>query len=982
MGNDGRQPALAAVLEIVMSRVVRLFVAFVLLPWVAAPVIGRAQEALTNGTIAGRVVDASGAAVAKAVVVAIQPATNQTYSTQADAQGRFRLPYLPVGEYRVSSRAAGFAEAVQDVQLTVGSAFDITLKLTVAQASSSVQVSAEAPVVEVDRSQIAETVQQAEVQNLPFEGRNYLDLALLVPGVSPTNTASTQTLAETSEVVGQGYSVNGERNFSNSFVVDGLSDNDDAAGVAGNVFSMDVVREFQVVTSGGQAEFGRALGGYFNIITRSGTNQLHGTAYGFLRNQRLNADNALSGNKLPLTQGQYGVSISGPVRRDKTFLFANFEEQRLRTDGIITVSPANAAAIDTHLIAVGYQAPLLPIVTSATTLYPTTLHTDTVFVRGDHRFSQNDQMTGRYSFYQLSSLNARGVGSLNEVSNGTSVYDTNHTIALSNMATLSPRVFNETRGQFIYDNLFAPPNDQVGPAVTISGVAVFGRSTSSPTARKNYLGEVVDNLVVQHGAHTFKTGVDFLYNNDTITYPQSLRGAYSFASLANFLAGTYTNGGFTQNFGNPTVAQTNPNVGVYMQDEWKALPSLTLNLGLRYDLEFLQTITTDKNNVSPRVGFAWSPYSNGHTVVRGSYGLFYDRVPLRPLANALLSAHNTTDYNQATLLSYTFTMGKPGAPDFPDVASSPSVGAPENFSTMQRNVQNPYSQQASLGVEQQLSSKSTLGVSYQHLRGEHLISSYNTNINIDGSRPDATRGNVKPYSSAFDSYYDGLEISLQQRPAPWGSLRLSYTWSHAIDDVSEFFFSSPINNFNFRIDRSRSDDDQRHRVVFDASLTSSTKPASNFADRITHGWRLSGVLQYYSRLPFNITTGGNTLQQTTQRPCAPGSGLSVIPLPGTTTVPVNACTEALAGAIIGRNAGVGFDFFSLNTRLSRVFSLTSRVKLEAMAEAFNALNHRNDMIPNSTWGTGAYPAMHNSTFGQATAVGDPRSVQLAARINF
>ena len=932
----------------------------------------KAQETLVNGSVAGRVLDPTGAAVPHVVVTALQVETNQVYRVETDAQGRFRLTYLPVGQYRVSAQAQGFAQAMRELELGVGSAFDVTMQLRVAEARNSVQVTAEPPVVETGRSQIAETVQQAEVQNMPFEGRNYLDLALLLPGVSPTNTASTQALAETSEVVGQGYSVNSQRNFSNSFVVDGLSNNDDAAGVAGNVLGMDVVDQFQVVTSGGQAEFGRALGGYFNILTKSGTNKLRGSVYGYLRNQRLNADNALSASKLPLTQGLYGASLSGPVRKERTFLFGNFEEQRLRTAGVIAVTSANASTIDTRLIAVGYRAPLLPVATNATSTYPTTLHTDTLFVRGDHRFSEKDRMEARYSLYQLSSLNARGVGSLNEVSNGTSVYDTNHTIAVSNIATLTSRIYNETRGQFVYDNLYAPPNDQVGPAVTISGVAIFGRSTSSPTARKNYLSEVVDNLVMQRGAHTFKTGMDFLYNHDTITYPQSLKGAYSFSSLANFLNGTYNNGGYTQNFGTPTVEQTNPNVGFYAQEEWKMSRSFTLNAGLRYDLQFLRTITTDKNNVSPRIGFAWSPFREERTVVRGSYGLFYDRVPMRPLANALLSAGNTTNYTQAALLSYTFTPGQSSAPVFPAVAAVPPVGAVENFSTMQRSIQNPYSQQASLGIEQQLSAKSSLGLSYQHVRGEHLISSYNTNINVDGSRPDPTRGNVKPYSSVFDSYYDGLEVSFVERPVSWGSARVSYTWSHAIDDVGEFFFSSPINNFDLGVDRSRSDDDQRNRLVFDATLTSSTRPASTVTEHLIHGWKFGGVMQYYSRLPFNIVTGGNTLQQTTQRPCATGFALT-----GT-----NPCTEGLRGGVIGRNAGVGFDFFSLNARLSRTFALTQRLHLETMAEAFNSLNHRNDMIPNATWGTGSYPATPNATFGKATAVGDPRSVELAARITF
>src|ERR1700679_2640526 len=330
-----------------MLRFRQIFPLFSLTLLLNLPTLLRAQENLTYASVTGRVLDPTGAVVPHSTVVATALSTNQTSTAQTDNQGRFRFPYLSVGNYRISTRPDGFAEMTRQVQLTIGGAFDLTLQVSLSQATVNVQVSEQAPTIETDRSQIGETVSQAEAANLPFEGRNYLDLALLLPGVSPTNTASTQTLAETSEVVGQGYSVNSQRNFSNSFVVDGLSDNDDAAGVAGNVFSLDVVREFQVVTSGGQAEFGRALGGYFNIITQSGTNDLHGTAYGFLRNQRLNADNALSGSKFPLTQGQYGASLSGPVRRDRTFLFGNFEEQRLNTAGIIKIPPANAAQIHT-----------------------------------------------------------------------------------------------------------------------------------------------------------------------------------------------------------------------------------------------------------------------------------------------------------------------------------------------------------------------------------------------------------------------------------------------------------------------------------------------------------------------------------------------------------------------------------------------------------------------------------------------------------
>ena len=148
--------------------------------------------------------------------------------------------------------------------------------------------------------------------------------------------------------------------------------------------------------------------------------------------------------------------------------------------------------------------------------------------------------------------------------------------------------------------------------------------------------ELVDNLSHQAGAHAIRSGVDILYNDDTITFPRSIRGAYTFSSLANFLAGVYNNAGFTQTFGATVVSQTNPNVGMYAQDEWKASPSVTVNAGVRYDLQFLETIHTDRNNVAPRVGLVWSPSESRRTLVRESAGLFYDRVPLRALANALL----------------------------------------------------------------------------------------------------------------------------------------------------------------------------------------------------------------------------------------------------------------------------------------------------------------------------------------------------------
>ena len=905
-----------------------------------------AQDTISNASLSGRVTDPSGGVVAGAVVTARQEATNRQAGMVTDRDGRFRLPLLKPGAYAVTVKREGFAEASRAIVLTVGSAFDVEIALSVASERGVVTVNGEGMLIETARTQVAGTVGQVEIASLPLNGRSFLDLALLVPGVSPTNTGSNQLFAETSAVPGQGISVGSQRNFSNSFIVDGLSANDDAAGLSGVFYGLDVVQELQVVTSGGQAELGRALGGYINVVTKSGTNSLHGDLYGYFRNQRFNAANPLSNAKLPLTQAQYGASAGGPIHQDRTFYFANLEARALNQSGLITIGAANVAAINARLAQVGYPGQQI-----STGLYPNPVHSTNFLGKVDHRIRAGDQFAVRYSVYDVHSHNSRGAGALSAPSASAGLDDTDQTVAVTNVATVTSHLVNETRGQFTYNNLHASPADAIGPAVSISGVASFGTLSGSPTARENKMYEVTDNLSYQRGAHAFRVGGDFLYNSDTIGFPRSNRGAYTFSSLANFLSGTYNSSGYTQTFGNTAVAQTNPNVGFYAQDEWKAAPRLTLNFGLRYDLEFLKSIATDTNNVSPRAGVAWAPLKSRKLVVRGGFGLFYDRVPLRGLANALLSGGNTTVIGPNSQESVSLSPAQAGAPVFPNIITVLPAGALVNFSTMIRQMQNAYAEQGNLEIEQQVGADMTLSVGYEHLRGMHLIVSVNQNVPAcaaagtnNGCRPNPAFANNSQYQSLADSHYDGLHISFVKRPAKWANVRVSYTFSKALDNVGEFFFSAPIDNGNIWRDYGRSDDDQRHRVVVDGALH-------------THGFQWTGFLQYYSALPFNIVTGATTLQGTAARPLVNGDYIS-------------------------RNAGAGSDFFSVGSRISRTIALNEHWKLEALAEAFNLLNHRNDLTRNGTFGTGTYPVSPNATFGQITAVNDPRSMQLALRLRF
>jgi len=670
-----------------------------------------AQMTVHHASVRGRVTDPTGAVVAGARVAARQTETNAMVTTTTDAEGRFRFPYLNVGPWEIKALHPGFAEAIRALTLTVGAAFELPIALVVGATETRISVSGDATVIEEARSQIAGTVLRTEVTSLPLNGRNFLDLALLVPGVSPTNTASTQLFPETSAVAGQGISVSSQRNFSNNFIVDGLSANDDAAGLTGTLFGLDVVHEFQVVTSGGQSELGRTLGGYMNIVTRSGTNSLHGALYGFLRHRRLNAANALSGIKLPLTQAQYGATIGGPAIRDRTFYFSNFERRTLNQSGLTTISVANANTINAHLAAVGYRGPQV-----TTGLYPNPVHNTNFLAKLDHRFSAKDQFSLRYNVYDVHARNSRGAGGLIAPTASTGLDNADHTFAAGNVWTLSPRTVVETRGQFTHSHLRAPPSDPVGPAVSIAGVASFGTSSGSPTGRLTRMG--------------------------------------------------------------------------------------------------------DNNGCRPNPGYA----------------------------------------------------------------------------------------------------------------------------------------NNSRYSSLADSNYNAFHVTFVQRPLRWGSVRGSYTYSKALNNVGEFFFSSPINPFNIWQDYGRSGDDQRHRLVINGTLQSPAGPAHSGWQRLTHGFQLSGILQYYSALPFNITSGVTTIQGTAGRPI------------------VN-------GAFISRNAGTGFSFASAGARLSRGFDL-ERLRLEAIAEAFNAFNRTNGVARNTTFGGGTFPTNPLPAFGQVTAVGDPRTFQLALRLTF
>ncbi len=635
---------------IYQSRIHTLF--FIFLTFITAGATAVcAQQNISGATLSGTIEDMNGATLNGAKVSAASLETNQTQTATADANGRFRFSYLPVGAYEIRAEQTGFQTVNRKITLTVGQNSETKFVLPIKEISAVVNVEEQA-VIETARTQVAETVLPKDIENLPLNGRNFLDLALLIPAVSRTNTGSVQKFAETSAVPGTGISVAGQRNLANSFIVDGASANDDAVELAGTYYSQEVIREFQVVTNGAVAEFGRASGGFVNIVTQSGTNDLRGKIYGFLRDEKFDARNPLAASKDPLTQTQYGASFGAPIIKNRAFFFGNFEQTRRNDSNIITISPANVAAINNRLAAIGYRGQTLQ-----TGLVPGGYDTTNFFARTDYQINRKNTFAATYNFYDIGAVNARTVGGLNAVSRGTNLDNQDHTINAQNITIIGARSLNEARFQFRRSRLSAPAIDQIGPAVNISGVASFGTATSSPTTRDIDLFQFSDAFSTSFANHALKFGAEFLYNDLNIVFPGATQGVYTFTNLANFQSGNYSQ--FQQAFGADSQKQKNPNFGAFAQDEWKPFRHLTFNFGLRYDLQFLpDPIATDVNNVSPRFGFAFSP--DEKTVLRGSYGLFYDRVPLRATSNAL--QRDGSKYIVA-ILSRT----SPNAPVFPNI---------------------------------------------------------------------------------------------------------------------------------------------------------------------------------------------------------------------------------------------------------------------------------------------------------------------------
>jgi outer membrane receptor protein involved in Fe transport len=746
----------------------------------AAPSL--AQQAAT-ATLEGLITDPAGAVVPNATVTARNTQTGLTRTIQTDASGVYRLAALPPGSYDLNVTAPNFAEAKRTgITLTVGQKLNLDIALSLTASAETVNVTAEAPVLETTRTNVAVSVGELQVRSLPVNGRNFLDFVTLTAGVVRDPRQGD-------------LSFGGQRGTFNTLQIDGVDNNNNffgqalgrtGSGRAPYQFSQDAVQEFQVNTNSFSAEFGRAAGGAINVITKSGTNEFHGVGFEFFRDRILNAnslrrDTGLENftrrpslipvgfrydaasrtvigraDKPAYHFNQFGGNFGGPVKKDRAFFFFNYDGQRNTrpiTMALGTQAPTDAASQ-------AGLARVLPFIQN----YTLGFNQDVYLGKFDWQADEANRLSVRYNGQRFKGRNLENSGaqSAQEHSGNSNVTTNQFTVQLN--TTFTPRLLNEFRTQFAYDKEPGTANsDNAEGNILQNGqtVVVIGRNSFSPRATNEDKYQFVDNVSYFTGKHSLKGGLDFLIEKIENFFPGNFGGRYffqatnGFAEFANHFdpanAGYRRVTRYQQSFAGEgtTGALTRPDFneyGFFVQDDWRVAKNFSLNLGLRYDLQLMKRPSTfnpspalaaaglstsqfhnDFNNWAPRLGFAWNPTER--LVVRGGYGLFFGRTP----AIALGTAHSNNGINVIgiTLNNAVLPFNYPNR--FPSLAAIQALGgqaAVADIFIFDRNYQQPYTQQGSFGVEYGLARDISVGASYLYVKGTNLSRTRDLNLGV------------------------------------------------------------------------------------------------------------------------------------------------------------------------------------------------------------------------------------------------------------
>lgn len=1024
-----------------------------------------------SGDIHGAVTDPGGGPVAHARISVVDGVRGETREFTADPSGEFHADALPPGLYRVRIEASGFAvKNIEGVEVRVGETLVLKTALDVGTVRSEVTVTAEIPAVDTVRTQQADTIDFQKIQELPVNERNYLGLALTTPGVVRTGSLVDGSDLRAAQTPQSGLSFGGGNGRGNGFLLDGEENYVNSGGVRPSV-SQEAVEEFQVNRSGFTAEFGNALGGMLNTITRSGGNETHGNAFAFLRDSAYQARNFFDPAKSAYTRGQYGGTVGGAIRKDKTFYFAAFERRERHETSFVPIEQdktpfynltSSQQALVTYLegtskanlqtLGAKLQKALIPannpylikLFDTNSGNFPFAETNDTGSIRIDQRFSDKDLFFFRGNITQGDDQNA-AVGALVGYSRSRSIGLTSGTAMVSNTYIFNPQWIGESRFMFGYEGLHVVPNDPNGPEIDVEGYGSFGRDIFLPATTFDRHYELTQNFSRTAGKHAIKFGVDVNPVRDTVMSDTFFSGRFQFgagvtmaqlinsiaksSTAATGLASTLTASGQTalaaslansitslqafglgiplyyqQGFGNPNWIGNTGRYNLFVQDAWKAASNFNVNIGLRLEMETDPSpVPAQLHNFGPRFGFAYTPFRDGKTVIRGGYGLFFSRIDaqeanlpatlngtqiaqvfvtaqgqpsvINPETGLPVSSLNVWD----TLLAQGVIGHSPiTLADIAQFGLVPGPNSPDRvIFGIDKNFRSPYAQQSSLEIQHAFG-EFALSASYEFNRGVHEPRTLDQNLYYTGRTANGqpTFGFYNPailqdnvIQATANSWYNALIVQATKRYSRHLALNAHYTFSKAEDESTDFNSDfEPNDQLNAAAEKSLSSFDQRHRFVASAIFdTFSRGSGGTWAGKAFGNWTLAPIFEAHSGQPFNVLAGYDTLgdnHNTTHRPFG-----------------------------FGRNVGLGPNYYSGDMRLSRRFALhpDSRRNVECIAEGFNLANRTNFRTLNNVVGTADPAQVPRPIVGHIgdpldpysfTSAYNPRQFQFALKLNF
>jgi hypothetical protein len=877
------------------------------------------QAQSPNATVTGQVLDSSAAVIAGAEVDVISDATNLIYSTKTNTEGIFMVPDVPPATYHVQVSHVGFKTIVKpDIILNVREAVALNFSLPVGAISETVTVEGGAPMINTEDAAVSTVVDRHFAENLPLNGRSFQTLIQLTPGVVLTANDGLDS--------GQ-FSVNGQRASANYWMVDGVSANIgvSAAGNSGNglggtlgsfsalggtnsLVSVDAMQEFRIQTSTFAPEFGRTPGAQISIVTRSGTNQFHGTAFEYFRNDALDANNWFADSagltKPKERQNDFGGTFSGPILRDRTFFFFSYEGLRLQLPQTLLTSVPD---LGIRITAVSGMRPYLnayplPNGTDNTTTgvaqfnasFSNPASLTAVSLRIDHKLNRSITAFARYN-YSPSEIDQRGAS-------GTSLSTVSPTQIRTETATLgtawvfSSTVTNDIR--FNYSNTDSSSAfllDQFGGAVLLSTPA-FPSPFTSANSEFNLLDlallssngtlalgknahtvqrqiNIVDSISVEKGPHALKFGIDLR----RLT-PQFSRFAYEQVSeFSNMIQ----EGNGTP-IGTVLTSSTNPtflfrNLGLFAQDTWRASARLTLTYGLRWDVDFspsslngpsLNSVTgfnlnnlsnltiantgtppfqTKYGNLAPRIGVAYqlSQVQNWNTVFRSGFGVFYD---LSSAEAGNIAAPSAFPFGSTGVAFGSFPLSAVAAAPPPIVAPNSSNGGV--LYAFDPGLRLPYTLEWNIAAEQSMGNEQTLTVTYLGSAGRRLIQT------SEISKPNVNYATAILVTNAAVSNYQALQVQFQRRLSDGLQLLSSYVWSHSIDTASAGSIGNGANDLvatlSANANRGPSDFDIRNAFSAGVTYDLPSPRIGAFPRALLKGWSTENVVQTRSAPPVNV----------------------------------------------------------------------------------------------------------------------------------